>query len=233
MEKMEKMEKIEKTEKIKRIKSYAPRGGRMSPAQRRSYDALFPRYGIAFDPQQPVSLDPLVIEIGFGMGAATAEIALSNPAVNYLGIEVYRCGIGRLLWEIERMGLENIRIIEHDGVEVLETMIADRSVEGFHLFFPDPWPKKRHRKRRLVSRPFTDTLAAKLKAGGYLYMVTDWEDYAQSALRELSAAPGLANAYDDFAPPQAWRPCTAFEQKARAQNRPVWELFFQSKILLS
>ena len=169
-----------------------------------------------------------MIEIGFGMGAATAEIARNNPAINYLGIEVYRPGIGRLLWEIQRQGLENIRIIEHDGVDVLKTMIADRSVDGFHLFFPDPWPKKRHHKRRLVTRPVTDTFAAKLKPGGFLYMVTDWEDYAQWALRELSATAGLVNAHDGFAPPRSGRPCTAFERKALSQNRPIRELLFRS-----
>ncbi|MDR2494584.1 MAG: tRNA (guanosine(46)-N7)-methyltransferase TrmB, partial [Spirochaetaceae bacterium] len=204
-----------------RIKSYVLRGGRMSAAQKRSYDALFPRYGIAFDPERRLEGNPLVVEIGFGAGAATAEIARRNPAVRYVGVEVYRPGIGRLLWEIERHSLENIRIIEHDGVEVLERMTADRSVDAFHLFFPDPWPKKRHHKRRLVTRPVTDMLAAKLKPDGYVYMITDWEDYADWALRELSATPGLVNAYASFAPPQAWRPLTRFERKARAESRPL------------
>jgi tRNA (guanine-N7-)-methyltransferase len=168
----------------------------------------------------------LTLEIGFGMGAASALIAEANPGKNYLGIEVHRPGIGKLLWEIERRGLANVRIIEHDAVEVLEKMIAPASFEAIHIFFPDPWPKKRHHKRRLVTRPFTDTLAHALKPGGYLYMVTDWEDYAKWALAELGATPGLSNSCGGFSLSQEWRPRTKFEQKGLDKNRKVWELFF-------
>jgi len=203
------------------IRSFVLRSGRMSRAQRRSYETLFPLYARKGD-----EAGPLVIEIGFGMGIATACIAEQNPGINYLGIEVHRPGIGRLLWEIEKRGLKNIRIIEGDAVEFLEQKIQDNSVTAFHIFFPDPWPKKRHHKRRLIKRPFTDLLAAKLIPGGYVYMVTDWVDYAEWALRELSATPGLANKYGGYAVPQNWRPQTEFERKGIKQNHEVRELFF-------
>jgi tRNA (guanine-N7-)-methyltransferase len=173
--------------------------------------------------------NPVVIEIGFGMGTATAAIAQAHPERNYLAIEVHRPGIGRLLWEIERQGLENIRIIEGDGVAVLEEMIPADSAEGFHLFFPDPWPKKRHRKRRLVTRPFTNLLAEKLISSGYVYMVTDWRDYGEQALAELTATPGLTNAYAGFAPVQPGRPETKFERKGLEKQHQMYELFFNRK----
>jgi tRNA (guanine-N7-)-methyltransferase len=141
---------------------------------------------------------------------------------------VHSPGIGRLLWEIEHRQLENIRIIEHDGVEVLEYMIPNRSVQGFHVFFPDPWPKKRHHKRRLMTRPFTDLLAAKLCPAGYIYMVTDWEDYGLWALKELSDTQGIVNRYQGFASPQTWRPRTKFEQKGLDKHHQVYEIFFVS-----
>jgi tRNA (guanine-N7-)-methyltransferase len=225
------------------IKSYVLRAGRMSVAQKRSYDTLFPRYAAAFPPA-PDFLDfrslfgnerPVIAEIGFGMGIATAEIAEANPDKNYLALEVHKPGIGRLLWEIEGRGLRNIRIIEHDAVEVMQEIVPDFSLAAIHLFFPDPWPKKRHHKRRLVTRPFTDLLARKLAAGAYLYMVTDWADYAEWALAELSATPGLKNAYVDYAggsaggvaPALSWRPRTKFEQKGLAKNHEVRELYFE------
>jgi tRNA (guanine-N7-)-methyltransferase len=170
--------------------------------------------------------NPLTVEIGFGMGKAAAEIAQANPGNNYLGIEVFKAGVGKLLWEIRERGLSNVRIIEHDAVEVLETMTAPGTVSAFHIFFPDPWPKKKHRKRRLMKRPFTELLASRLCTGGYIYMATDWEDYAASALEELGATPGLVNPSGSFAPGQDWRPRTKFETKGLAENRPIRELYF-------
>jgi tRNA (guanine-N7-)-methyltransferase len=171
--------------------------------------------------------NPVIAEIGFGMGLATAIIAAENPHKNYIGIEVHRPGIGRLLWEIEQRSLSNIRIIEHDAVEVFLHMIPPQSLEGIHLFFPDPWPKKRHHKRRLVQRPFTGILANSLKPQGYIYMVTDWEDYAHWALAELTATEGLAGSGDGFSAPQDWRPRTRFEQKGLEKNHQVRELFLR------
>jgi tRNA (guanine-N7-)-methyltransferase len=213
------------------IKSYVLRAGRMSVAQRRSWETLAPLFCFPFAPL-PLNIPglfgndhPLVIEIGFGMGIATALIAEKNPGKNYLGLEVHRPGVGRLLWEIEKRGLKNIRIIEHDAVEVLENMISPASIDGFHIFFPDPWPKKRHHKRRLMTRPFTGTLAEKLRPGGCIYMVTDWENYGDWALAELSATPGLTNPYGGFALPQDWRPKTKFEEKGLAKDHRVRELW--------
>jgi tRNA (guanine-N7-)-methyltransferase len=209
----------------------------MTDAQRRSYEMLFSRYSIPFEEKKlDFSLvfgnnNRTVVEIGFGMGVATARIAEENPHVNYLGIEVHKPGIGRLLWEIERRKISNIRIIEHDAVEVLATMVPAASVDGFHIFFPDPWHKKRHHKRRLIQKPFTSELAAKLKPGGYVYMVTDWAEYGEWALAELSATPALINAYPSgFAEPQSWRPKTKFEEKGLLKNREIRELFFRTAV---
>jgi tRNA (guanine-N7-)-methyltransferase len=218
---------------VRAVKSFVLRSGRMSPAQKRSYEDLFSLYAVKGDGKGSVDFSslfgnssPLHIEIGFGMGRATAGIALKNPGINYLGIEVHQPGIGRLLWDIEKMAIKNIRIIEGDAAEILTKRIPDNSVSAFHIFFPDPWPKKRHHKRRLVKRPFTDLLAAKLLPGGYVYMVSDWADYADWALRELSATPALANKYPAFSDPQQWRPETEFEKKARFKNHEIKELFF-------
>lgn len=215
-----------------RIRSFVLRAARMSDAQRRSYETLAPGYCVPFSEDR---LDfrtlfgndrPVTVEIGFGMGVATAAIAEANPDMNYLGLEVHRPGIGRLLWEIENRSLSNIRIIEHDAVEVLERMVDDGAAAAFHIFFPDPWPKKRHHKRRLVKRPFTDLLARKLTPAGYLYMATDWTEYGDWALAELSATQDLENPYGGFAPRQSWRPETKFERKGLDKAHEPRELYF-------
>ncbi|MDR1866675.1 MAG: tRNA (guanosine(46)-N7)-methyltransferase TrmB [Treponema sp.] len=211
------------------IKSYVIRSGRISDAQKRAYRDLLPLYGVP-----PGIIDfralfsnsnPVTVEIGFGSGSATAVCAASNPSMNYVGIEVHKPGIGRLLWEIEQRGLNNIRIIEGDAAVVLSESIYDSSVSAFHIFFPDPWPKKRHHKRRLISRPFTDILSAKLQSGGYIALVTDWQEYATWILKAFSDIESLENPYGDFAPPLAWRPMTHFEQKGIQEGRPVWEIY--------
>ncbi|MDR1318049.1 MAG: tRNA (guanosine(46)-N7)-methyltransferase TrmB [Treponema sp.] len=215
------------------IKSYVLRGGRVTAAQLRAYRALAPEYLVPFTTERADfekifgNANPLTVEIGFGTGSATAQIAAENPGVNYLGIEVFRAGIGGLFREIEKRSLKNLRVIEHDAVEVLSRMIAPASVSAFHIFFPDPWPKKRHHKRRLVKRPFTDSLAQKLLPGAYICMVTDWEDYAEAALRELSETPGLRNACEGFAGARGRRPLTKFERKGLAKNHVIRELFFK------
>ncbi|MDR1177916.1 MAG: tRNA (guanosine(46)-N7)-methyltransferase TrmB [Spirochaetaceae bacterium] len=213
-------------------KSYVLRAGRMTGAQKRSYEEYSGAWLVPFVPGKALDREavfanpePLCVEIGFGMGTATAVLAAQNPGVNYLGIEVHRPGIGRLLWEIEKRGLSNIRIIEGDAVDVISAMSF--RADSFHIFFPDPWPKKRHHKRRLVREPFTSLLAQKLKKGGYLYMVTDWEDYGHWALAALDATEGLENRYEGFAPAQTWRPETKFERKGIEKNHGVWELMFE------
>ncbi|MDR0323592.1 MAG: tRNA (guanosine(46)-N7)-methyltransferase TrmB [Treponema sp.] len=217
-------------------KSYVIRAGHFTSAQKKAYDSLSGRYLIPYS-EENLDFEKIfgnkngvTLEIGFGSGFATAVIAGRNPDKNYLGIEVHRPGIGRLLWEMENSSLFNIRIVEYDAVFVIEKMIPPASLEAIHVFFPDPWPKKKHRKRRLMQRPFTESLAACLKPGGYLYMVTDWGDYALHALEELNAAGALINKYEGFASPQGWRPATRFEQKGLAKNHVIKELFFTRKI---
>ena len=215
----------------RKIRSFVKRQGRMSPAQRRCYETLFPgnESGVIESVKLFGNANPLTVEIGFGMGRATACIAEKNPQNNYLGIEVHRPGIGRLLWEIEKSELKNIRIIEGDAEEVIMQRMADNTVSAFHIFFPDPWPKKRHHKRRLIKRPFTDLLASKLIPGSYIYMVSDWEDYGNQALCELSATPGLVNKYEAFAEPQDWRPKTEFELKGLKKKHEIKELYFEKR----
>jgi len=214
------------------LKSYVIRQGRYTTAQKNAYDIFGEKYIIPFSDEKIdfkktfENDNGVTLEIGFGMGAATAEIAQANPEKNYLGIEVHRPGVGRLLWEIEKRSLRNIRIIEYDAVTVMEKMTPQSSLDAIHIFFPDPWPKKRHHKRRLIQRPFTETLSCALKQDGYLYMVTDWEDYAQYALEELNATAAFKNAYEKFAPAQSWRPITKFEQKGIAKEHEIRELYF-------
>ena len=214
------------------IRTFVLRKGRITEAQKKAYAEYAPRWCLPYE-EKKISFTELfandhsvVIEIGFGMGAATAEIAAQHPDINYIGIEVFQAGVGKLLNEIEQRGLKNIRIIEHDAIEVLENMIPDSSIAGFHIFFPDPWQKKKHHKRRLLHRPRTNLLARKLQANGYLYMVTDWYEYAEDAFSELSATEGLRSKYEGFAPPQRWRPKTKFEQKGINKAHPITELMF-------
>ena len=217
------------------IRSFVVRGGRMSPAQEAAWRELSPRFVIPYTAERLETAAvygndrPLVVEIGFGMGKATWMIARDKPDINYLGIEVHRPGVGRLLWEMREHGLENIRIIEHDAVEVLENMLPEASVSAFHIFFPDTWPKKKHHKRRLVRRPFTDLLASRLAPGGYVYCVSDWAEYGEEALAELTATPMLENHFESFAPPQNWRPETKFERKGLDREHVIREVLFERK----
>lgn len=220
---------------LRNVHTYVLRAGRMTEAQKRDYEIHSARWCLPFQERILNFTDvfentaPVTIEIGFGMGKATAIIAAENPDRNYLGLEVHRAGVGRLLGEIEKRGLSNLRIIEYDALEVLEYMVPDNSVAAFHIFFPDPWPKKRHHKRRLVQRPRTDLLAKKLAPEGYIYMATDWEPYGSEALLELAATAGLENLYDGFAPHMSWRPETRFEAKGLEANREICELMFRKK----
>jgi len=214
------------------IKSYVKRLGRFTEAQKRSYEQLAGDFVIPVS-QENINYSSIfgndnnvTLEIGFGSGYATAEIASVNPDKNYIGVEVHRPGVGRLLWEIEKRSLKNIRIIEYDAVHVVKVMIPKESLDAIHIFFPDPWPKKRHHKRRLIQRPFTEALSACLKPGGYIYMVTDWNDYALFALEELFNTMALKNSFEGFALPQSWRPKTRFEQKGLDKNHVIRELVF-------
>lgn len=221
---------------IKReVKTYVLRAGRMTAAQEKAYKQLAPVYCIPFENKRINFVDifgntnPIIVEIGFGMGGATWQIAKANPNINYIGIEVHTPGVGKLLSEIQKNELKNLYIIEYDAMEVLQNMFGDNSINGFHIFFPDPWPKKKHHKRRMLQRPRTDLLAKKLSAGGYLYFVTDWLEYAEFALEQLTDTPGLKNKYEGFAEPQLWRNQTKFERKGMAADRVITEIFFEKK----
>jgi len=212
------------------IRSYVLRQGRTTPSQQRALDELMPRYGV---PYAENALDlanlfgraaPVVLEIGSGMGETTARIAAANPGTDYLAVEVHGPGVGSLLKKIAELGLRNLRIARHDAVAVLERMVPDASLAGIHLFFPDPWPKKRHHKRRIVQPAFAALAARKLAPGGYFHAATDWPEYADHMDAVLSAEPMLAKAGQ-----AKQRPVTKFERRGLGLGHPVRDLLFVRK----
>ena len=214
------------------IRSFVLRQGRVSNAQQRYYDEGLPRWGI---PYAPGALDlnaafgregKKILEIGCGMGETTATIAAAHPDNDYIGIEVHTPGVGSLLKEIATRELTNLRVIQHDAVEVVRDMIPAGALAGIHVYFPDPWPKKRHHKRRLLQPAFVALLASRLAPGGYLHCATDWEEYAQQMLDVLSAEPLLKNAATGFAARPAWRPQTKFEARGLRLGHGVWDVLF-------
>jgi len=219
----------------KPLRSYVLRQGRISAAQTRALETLHERLGVAY---RDAPLDaralfgraaPLVVEIGSGMGETTARIAAEHPENDYLAIEVHAPGVGSLLRLIEEKGLANLRVIRHDALEVLQHMIPDGSLAGLHLFFPDPWPKKRHHKRRLVQPPFAALAARKLAPGGLLHSATDWHDYAEQMLAVFSAEPLLENTTSGFAGRPADRPLTKFERRGLTLGHEVYDLLFRRR----
>jgi tRNA (guanine-N7-)-methyltransferase len=245
------------------IRSFVLRQGHLSPAQQRAVDMLMPKYGIPYE-AKPLDLDaafgrsaPKILEIGFGMGVTTAEIAQAHPENDYLALEVHTPGVGNLLKLIDAQQITNIRIIRHDAVEVLRDMIADGSLDGVHIFFPDPWHKARHNKRRLIQAPFIAKLVQKIKPacpdettshstrlskddsqvagyelgrrGGYIHAATDWQDYAEQMLRVLGEEPLLENTAADYAPRPEYRPLTKFEQRGLRLGHGVWDLVFRRR----
>jgi len=217
------------------IRSFVLRQGRVSPAQQRAVETLLPRYGIPYA-TQPLDLNQTfgraaqkILEIGFGMGDSTAIIALAHPENDYLCLEVHTPGVGNLLKLIDLQQITNIRIIQHDAVEVLRDMLGNATLDGVHIFFPDPWHKARHNKRRLIQTPFIAQLVQKLKPGGYIHVATDWQDYAEQILVVLSAEPLLENTAADYALRPAYRPLTKFEQRGINLGHGVWDLVFRRK----
>ncbi|MDO8903718.1 tRNA (guanosine(46)-N7)-methyltransferase TrmB [Hydrogenophaga sp.] len=219
------------------VKSYVLRAGRTTLAQARAYELYSPRFLLSYAPQT-LDVDaafgrhaPLIMEIGFGMGGATAHIARVRPEDNFLCCEVHEPGVGALLKLAGDEGLENIRILRHDAVEVLDHMLPENSLDGVHIFFPDPWHKSRHHKRRLIQAPFVNRLARHLKPGGYLHLATDWQPYAEQMLSVLSAEPLLANAAqpggDGYVPKPDYRPLTKFENRGLKLGHGVWDLVFR------
>ena len=220
---------------IRPIRSYVLRQGRVSNAQARAHHALLPVYGISYTDQR-LDLDaafgrraPKILEIGFGMGETTAAIAAAHPENDYLGIEVHTPGVGSLLKLIGERGLANLRLIQHDAVDVLRNMIPPASLDGAHIFFPDPWPKKRHHKRRLVQTDFVALLASRLKPGGYLHLATDWQEYAEQMLAVLCAEPQLENTAVGYAARPDYRPQTKFETRGLKLGHGVWDIVFRKK----
>ncbi len=207
----------------------------MGSGQQRALQQLGPRLVLPFQPL-PVNASkifnrraPLILEIGFGMGLATAAIAAARPDTDFIGIEVHPPGVGSLLQRIDELGLGNLRLVQHDAVEVVERMIAPDSLHGVHVFFPDPWPKKRHHKRRLLNPAFVGLLASRLVPGGRLHCATDWQPYAEQMLEVLSAEPLLENTVAGFATRPDYRPLTKFEQRGLALGHGVWDLIFQRR----
>jgi len=208
------------------IRSYVLRQGRTTPAQKRALEELWPKYGIPFSDRKISSARPLVLEIGSGMGETTLEIAKAHPGVDFIAVEVHGPGVGSLLNRIHLEELKNLRVIRHDALDVLEHMIADGALAAIHLFFPDPWPKKRHHKRRLVQPAFVALAARKLKDGGILHAATDWPEYADQMSEVLSGEALLAPA----AAPLFERPVTKFESRGRRLGHPVRDLVFRRRM---
>jgi tRNA (guanine-N7-)-methyltransferase len=217
------------------IRSYVLRQGRVSNAQRRARETLMPTLGIEYTGTQ-LDLEevfgrraPRVLEIGSGMGETTAEIAAAHPDTDYVAIEVHTPGVGSLLKQLDERGLTNVRVVQHDAIEVLEHAIAPESLDGVHVFFPDPWPKKRHHKRRLIQPSAVALIASRLKHGGYVHVATDWEEYAQQVLDVLSDEPALANTSEGFAPRPDYRPLTKFEERGLKLGHSVRDVIFRRK----
>lgn len=217
-----------------RIRSYIRRQGRATAGQKLALEQYWDRY--CLDPAEPLALEqaftrtaPLIVEIGFGNGESLAKMAENNPEYNYLGIEVHRPGVGHLMRLLAEKNLDNVRIYHHDAIEILEQKIADESLAGVHLFFPDPWHKRKHHKRRIVRPSFVELLEKKLQSGGYFHAATDWRHYAQEMLKILSVSCKLVNQVADqqFCPRPEYRPMTKFEKRGLRLGHGVWDLIFK------
>ncbi|QKT03329.1 tRNA (guanosine(46)-N7)-methyltransferase TrmB [Ectothiorhodospiraceae bacterium 2226] len=219
------------------VRSFVRREGRMTVGQQRALEALLPRYGVPAG-DAPLDLDalfgrraPRVLEIGFGMGATLAELAARHPERDYLGIEVHRPGVGSLLMQVAEQGLTNVRVWGDDAVAFLERRIPPASLDQILILFPDPWPKKRHHKRRIVQPPFVALAASRLAAGGRLQLATDWAPYAEHMLAVLGAEPTLRNVAPDggYIPRPEERPVTKFERRGQRLGHGVWDLAFEKR----
>lgn len=217
------------------IRSFVLRQGHLTASQQRAIDEGMPKWGIEYRPElldlnQAFGRDaPKILEIGFGMGGATAEIAANLPQNDYLGVEVHSPGVGNLFKLIEEKQLSNLRLLRHDAVEVIDNMLSDGCLDGVHIFFPDPWHKKRHNKRRLIQAPLIEKLVKKLKPGGYLHAATDWEDYAIQILEVFNGNAELQNTAADYAPRPDYRPLTKFEARGIRLGHGVWDIVFTRK----
>lgn len=217
------------------IRSFVLRQGRLTPGQQRAFDLLWPLYGIEYN-AETLNLtnlfgndNPTFVEIGFGNGESLAAMAAAHPEQNYLGIEVHGPGVGHLLLKIEELGLSNIRIMKHDAIEVLNHCLTASCLQGLFLFFPDPWHKKRHHKRRILNATFLEQLYRVIKPGGFFHAATDWEDYAVQMMAVLSdASQQFKNSAGEgcYTPRPDYRPLTKFEQRGHRLGHGVWDLIF-------
>ncbi|WP_199428968.1 tRNA (guanosine(46)-N7)-methyltransferase TrmB [Qaidamihabitans albus] len=225
----------EQEPRLRSVVSYVKRGGRMTVGQQRAWEQLWPSIGREVSDLEPGPIDfdawfgrpaPVVLEIGSGMGETTSRLAAAAPEVNYVAVEVYEAGLGQLLLRAEKLGVENLRLLRGDAVTLLGEHVAPESLNAVRIFFPDPWPKKRHHKRRLIQPEFVSLVASRLARGGTLHLATDWADYAEQMLDVCSAEPALRNRFDGWAPRPEWRPVTKFEQRAEAEGRTSHDLIF-------
>lgn len=220
---------------LRKVQSFVLREGRLTKGQERALAELWPRFGVEYAPREVESSSllgraaPLVVEIGFGMGRSLLAMAQAEPEKNFLGIEVHAPGVGALLMGVEELGLANLRVMRHDAVEVLNNMLPDQSIDRLQLYFPDPWHKKKHHKRRIVQAEFLALVARKLKPGGLFHFATDWQPYAEWTLELLRAEPTLRNLSPagDYVEQPAWRPDTKFEARGERLGHGVWDLLFE------
>ena len=217
------------------IRSFVNRRSHITQGQQEALDAFLTKWSLAYRPSLLNLTEtfereaPTILEIGFGMGETTEKIALARPGDNFLGVEVFNAGVGALLKRIEASSLNNIRIIQHDAVEVLRDMLAPQSLAGVHIYFPDPWPKTRHHKRRLIQPPLVELLASRMAPGAYIHCATDWEHYAEQMLAVLSAETSLQNTCEGFAPRPEFRPLTKFENRGLRLGHGVWDVIFKKR----
>ena len=217
----------------RRIRSFVLRQGRLTKGQERALETEWPKFGIDYSEEKldlnavfAIKESKKILEIGFGMGESTAKIAQTLPDCDFLAVEVHTPGVGSLLKLAQELALTNIRIIQHDVVEVLEKMLPENSLDGVHIFFPDPWHKKRHHKRRLIQAAFVKLLCSKLKTGAYIHVATDWQEYAEWVLEALNAEPQLKNTAENYAEKPSYRPLTKFESRGIKLGHGVWDLVF-------
>ncbi|QKV77186.1 tRNA (guanosine(46)-N7)-methyltransferase TrmB [Amycolatopsis sp. Hca4] len=224
--------------RLRSVVSYVKRGGRMTVGQQRAWEEHWPRLGrtVSELPEGPIDFTawfgreaPVMLEIGSGMGETTSQLAAAAPELNYVAAEVYDPGLGQLMLRAENLGVKNLRLLHGDAVVLLTEHVEPDSLHGVRLFFPDPWPKKKHHKRRIVSPSFAALVASRLAPGGTFHMATDWENYAEQMLEVCSAEPALKNRYDGWAPRPEWRPVTKFEQRADVEGRVSHDLIFEKR----
>lgn len=221
-------------ENLRQIKSFVQRAGRVTKKQQQALDNYSDKYLINYDENRVLAFseifgndNPVIFEIGFGMGGSLVQMAIENPDKNYLGVEVHKAGVGNILYEIEHQQISNLLIMSHDAIEILENMVADESLAGMQIYFPDPWHKKKHNKRRIVNQSNIDLFAKKLKEKGILHYASDWLPYAEEVLELLEGDSKYNNLYDGFAPRPEWRPLTKFEKRGQNLEHPISDILFE------